>query len=620
MRRLPYRTAAAALGLAAFPLLASGPARAQEPPPDRVEEVVITASRLPAPIDITPGARVIDEAEIEASGAVFAADVLRTVPGLSVFESGGFGGIASVRIRGASADKTLVLVDGAPMNDASQPSGGFDFAAFDLADIRRVEILSGPQGSLWGSDAIGGVIAFTTRETDGLRASAEAGSYGTVRGAAALGRREDRWALGLSLAGLGSDGISKADAADGNPERDGLRTWTAGVNGRLDPTEALRLEARLRWSDSRTEVDGYVPPFFTLGDTPEVATSTGRSGLVRATVQGPLAFEHQLSLSGSDIERAQTGGFPFHYDASRQVWRWTASRSRPEESWGLTVGAERESVHATLSDGTEQDTGTSSAFAVARVRPVERLTLTGSLRWDDPKGYRGVTTGRAAAALDLGGGFSLDGSWGQGFKTPTISQSACDFCFPAGPSVSLKPERAEGWDLGGRWVSADGRVRARVSGYRLAVRDQIDFVFDPVTFDFRYRNIARTLTRGLEAEAEADLGAGVSARAAWAWTDAVDQSTGARLLRVPERQGSVALGWTGERGHALLTVRGESDQADAGGVRKGFVTADAAGGWRLNETVELTLRIENLADERYQEVLGYGEPGRSAYAGVRLRY
>src|SRR5207244_11608743 len=125
-----------------------------------------------------PAARAITRQEIELRQASFAADVLSTVPGLSLSRNGAFGGITSVRMRGASADKTLVLIDGVVQNDASQPSGGYDFANLELADIERVEILSGPQGSLRGSDAIGGVIAFTTREEDGWRASLEGGSYG----------------------------------------------------------------------------------------------------------------------------------------------------------------------------------------------------------------------------------------------------------------------------------------------------------------------------------------------------------------------------------------------------------------------------------------------------------
>ena len=126
-----------------------------------LDEAVVTATRLPSLVDQAPGARIVTAEDIEQRQTSFAADVLDTIPGVSVARTGAFGGVTGVRIRGASTDKTLVLVDGVPMNDPSDPNGAFDFAALDLADIDRVEILSGPQGSLWGSEAIGGVVAFT---------------------------------------------------------------------------------------------------------------------------------------------------------------------------------------------------------------------------------------------------------------------------------------------------------------------------------------------------------------------------------------------------------------------------------------------------------------------------
>ena len=113
----------------------------------QVSDVVVTATRLPAIVAETPGARVIDSQTIQERGAVFATDILSDVPGLSVYRAS-FGGVASVRMRGASQDKTLVLVDGVAVNDPSQPAGGFDFSGFDLGDVSRIEVLSGPQSSL----------------------------------------------------------------------------------------------------------------------------------------------------------------------------------------------------------------------------------------------------------------------------------------------------------------------------------------------------------------------------------------------------------------------------------------------------------------------------------------
>jgi len=611
MSRLAVSTAVLAL--------AAGTAAAQPPTP--VAEVVVTAGRLPQPLAASPGARVIGERDIERLQATVATDVLRLVPGLSVSRNGAFGGISSVRQRGAASDKTLVLIDGVPVNDPASPSGGLDFSILDLADVSRIEVLSGPQGSLWGSDAIGGVIAFTTRELDGWRADAEAGSFGVFRGSAAAGLSTDDYAYGVSASAFDADGISKADAADGNPEADGFRNLTLGANGRLRLSDRVALDGRLRYNAAETQIDGFPAPTFRLADTDERSESDSLTGFVRARVSDVAGFDHAISLSGLRSDRATLGGdFPSSLSARRAVWRWQADRARPRDRWALTIGAEREDTEADLSDGARQDLGATAVFAVARVRASGRLTLTGSVRHDDPDRYDGQATARLAAAYDLGSGVTVSASFGQGFKTPTISQTACDFCFPAGPATNLRPETAEGFDARLAWrSSADGRFDAAATAWRLEVEDQIDFVFDPADFTFRYRNIDRTRATGLELEGSARLAGGFEARAAYGYTDAEDRTTGERLLRIPEHQGSATLFWSGDRADAALTVRAESDQADAGGERDGFAVVDVAGSWGVTDRVRLTARVENLFDARYQEALGYGEPGLSAYVGVRLR-
>ena len=205
-RSLLFATAAAVF----IPL--SAHAQSVESSDDTLPEVVVTATRLPAIVADTPGARVIDRATLDQRGAVFAADILGDVPGLSVVRSGAFGGVAQVRMRGAAPGKTLVLIDGVPVNDPAEINGAFDFSGLELSDIERIEVLSGPQSSLWGSDAIGGVIAFTTRELDGIAAEAEAGSFDTARGRLAAGVSTGRYGFGAWVSHFDTDGISAADA------------------------------------------------------------------------------------------------------------------------------------------------------------------------------------------------------------------------------------------------------------------------------------------------------------------------------------------------------------------------------------------------------------------------
>ena len=610
-RSILYAMAAAML----LPVPAWG--RTTDGPDGTLPEVIVTATRLSAIVTRTPGARVIDRRTLDQRGATFAADILGDLPGLSVVRSGAFGGVAQVRMRGASPGKTLVLVDGVPVNDPAEINGAFDFSGFDLSDIERIEVLSGPQSSLWGSDAIGGVIAFTTRDLDGLAAGLETGSFDTVRGRLAAGVSTGRYGFGAWVSQFRTDGISAADEAGGNPEADGFASTTAGVRGRFAFSADVAIDGALRWTDSDADLDGFPAPAYALADTSDTQSSRQWSGFGRLRLKAS-GLEHQFSLSASDIARETVSAFPSAFEADRQALRWQADGTL--RGMDFVIGADREETRGRLSTGRTEQLGTTSAFATARIEPTERLKLTGAMRFDDTGDFGAKVTGRVSGALDAGAGFILSAAGGTGFKAPSISQAVCDFCVSSRPFPALRPETAEGYEAAIGWASADRRIEARATVYRLGVDDQITYVVDPGTFESVYVNVARTATDGVELEARARLGQGFDLGLAWAWTDARDETTGARLLRVPEQAGSATLGWTGRRLSGALTVRGEGDQDDAGGIRPGFITANLNGAWVLTEAVTLAVRLENLADRRYQQVFGYGEPGRSGFVGIRLRY
>ncbi|WP_313447232.1 TonB-dependent receptor domain-containing protein, partial [Brevundimonas sp.] len=566
------------LSTAAIATAFAAPAFAEDA--TQLDEVIVTATRIPAIVADTPGARVIDGKTIAQRGAIFAADILADVPGLSVTRSGAFGGVAQVRMRGATPGKTLVLVDGAPVNDAAEPNGAYDFSSFELADIARIEVLSGPQSSLWGSDAIGGVISFTTQEIDGLRAEAEAGSFDTVRGRVSAGVANETYAFSAYASRFDTDGISAADEADGNTEADGFRSTTLGAKGRYVLSDAVKVDGSVRWNKSKADIDGFPAPNYALADTADTQESEQWSGFGRVTAKA-LGLTHQFSVSASDLDRSSvSGGFGSTFTGDRQAYRWQANGQAQDIDYAF--GVERNEASAALSSGLSRDLSITSVFGVAQYE-VGALNLTGGLRYDDTDDFGSKTTGRVSAAYDLAGGFILSGAYGTGFKSPTVSQAVCDFCFAPRPYPELKPETADSVEIALGWASADGRFDGRATLYRLNVEDQITYTAG------RYINVARTRSDGFELEGRALLGGGFDLTLAYAWTDATDRTTGARLLRVPEHAGSATLGWTGDRLSGALTVRAEGDQDDSGGfstvARDGFVTAN------LNAAYELTDQV-----------------------------
>ena len=592
-------------------------AQVQEPIPTPVQDLVVTATRLPTPETLAPDAEVISGQDVQLRQASFAFDVLDTLPGVQTSRQGAFGGVTSVMIRGAPSDKTLVMIDGAPVNDPSSPEGSFDFSTVDLADVDRIELLEGPQGALWGSDAIGGVVSIVTREPSGWRASAEGGAFGTVRSTAAIGVSNDREALGADVGWYGSDGISKADAADGNTERDGMESLTGQVNGRYRVSDWLTLDAKARINWSHVDLDSFGGPTGVI-DGPDSQHGWVGTGFVRARIQGPLGVEQELRLDGMALDRTDDsffGGtdFPFEAKGRRLDWRWTAQKTGLGPN-SLMVGVERQDDHEDTGDG-GRSAHNWAGFAIWRFAPDGPLSTTVSLRRDDPSGYAGVTTARASGVLKLGGGFSANGSFGQGFKAPSIFETTypCFECTPPGAAVGLRPEHARGFDGGLTWSSPGGRVTARLTGYQLTIRDEINYLLPQ-----GYVNIDRARTRGAQAELDAALGWGLALKAQYAYAHARDE-TGAPLLRVPAHSGSVELDWSRGRAEAALVVRSQSSAQDVYGVIRPFTVANLSGAWRLNPHLQLTARVENLTDVHYQEAYGFGEPGLGLYVGIRLK-
>jgi vitamin B12 transporter len=630
MTRSLSRTAGLSAGLSAGLILIAGPALADGDIPTPVQQVVVTATRLPSRVDQTPDLYVIDSQELELRDAMFADEALATVPGVTVAGDGAFGGVTSAFLRGMGSDKTLVLIDGVPVDDPSLPAGGFDFSTLDLFDVQRIEVLTGPQGSLWGSDAIGGVISITSREPDGLRAAVEGGSFATARAGVATGVSRDAYAFGLSLSGLRTDGIPKAA---GTSVDDPFSTWTGTLNGRARLTDRIAVDGKLTFDQGRAFEDGFPPPAFALGVVGDLYKTESVSGFVRVKAKGLLGLDQELTVLGADglrVSRCGNSAYycdtPYKYRGARDELRWTAGLGSADTPYAVNFGVERKDERARLSDSSSKNLGETSAFVVGRIDPVHRLSTTLSVRYDAPDSYRSVVTGRAGAVLDLGRGFRATATWGQGFKTPTISELACDFCFPAGPAPNLKPERAEGEDAGLGWRSADGRFDLTTTWYRLEVHDQIEYAS---TFPYRYVNVERVRSQGIESQATVSLKNGLYARASYAYTDARDETTGSAQLRIPRNQGSLVLGWTGARAHAAVTLRAEGEAPDVpvdGSftpetvARPGFATADLAAGVKLTRNLEATLTVRNFTDQRWQEVFGYAEPGAWAMAGLRLRY
>ena len=584
-----------------------------------IDTIVVTGTRIEQTAAETGSTiRVIESAEIEAKGFGYALDAIAGAPGVTVNQNGAFGGSATVRIRGASSDQTLVLVDGVSVNDASSPGGGFNFARLDTENIERIEILSGPHSTLWGTDAIGGVVSITTkRPGEGLTgdAFAQAGSFGMFRGGTSVSNAGAAGDFRLAATQVGTDGISRADVRNGNTEDDGFDSHTLSAQGGLNLPAGARIDGSVLFNDSRTEFDSFA--FGAQGnvaDGDELNETEERSAQLSLTA--PLLdgrLDNLLLIGRSGIDRHNfSDGAPSHAaEGERTLFRYQGTLTMDDRNT-LAVGAEREESTARQTRST-----LGGLFALYEFRPVEALTLTGGLRSDDHDRFGSETTARLAAAWQASSSVTLRGSWGQGFKTPTMFQTTFFCCGAAAPNEELKPERSEGVDIGAEWRSAGGRGQAGITVFQQDTVDLIDFSFAAGG----YSNIAEVESRGVEITAGWNLTRSLALSADYAYIRALE-GDGSPRLRVPRHSGDLMLNFNPAgafSGTVLLRFNGR-ESIQGGGELDDWTRVDINARYDLSGSVEVFGRIENLFDTHYQQVLGYGTPGRSGSLGARWRF
>ena len=586
-----------------------------------LDPVIVEGSRLnQTATEVGSSVTIITAEEIEELGFDFALDAVAAAPGVTINSNGAFGGSASVRIRGASSEQTLVLIDGVAVNDPTSPGGGFNFARLDTENIERIEVLKGPQSTLWGTDAIGGVVSITTKRPDeGLGGSVfgEYGSFNTFRGGASVENANDTGDFRLAIVGMSLDGISKADENDGNSEDDPYQALTLSAKGGLNLGGDARLSADVLWTDAESDFDASGGPG---GDADRVSETEELS--VNVSLTGSLLdgrLENLLLIGYSDISRENfsNGASSFTSEGDRTIYRYQGTLSINEMNT-LAFGAEREESNAN-----GDDTSIDGLFALYEFKPTTQITLTGGLRVDDHERFGSETTGRVAAAFNPNDQLTLRASWGQGFKAPTIFQTTFFCCGATEPNADLQPETSEAFDIGLDWRSTDGRAEAGITYFDQETENQIDFSFAVGG----YQNIDQVDSRGVELYGAYQLTDSLSVSADYAYIDAED-GVGNVVARVPEHSGDVTLSIDPEgpfSGAVLVRYNGEEqDDTDFDGVPDTPVDAwtrvDLTGSYDLNDQVEFFGRVENLFDEEYQQILGYGTPDLSGYLGIRLRY
>ena len=539
---------------------------------------------------------------------------LDRLPGVSFARSGGLGSQTSLFVRGANSEQLLIMVDGIRVEDTAAPSGGFDLGTLLSGGIGKIELLRGSNSLAWGSDAIGGVLAVTGDEHQGERASFEYGANQSLDAEAGIGIAGYSYKLNLDGGFARSDGISAFSAGT---EPDAFRQWHIGARGKFDLTGDLKLVAAGRYADSKIDFDGFPPPLYSFADTPEYQTTKQGSGRVGFEYSGN-SLNLASGVAMSDTRRAYYdptyGSAPNFNTEGRAVHANLTGRADLAQHWTLDFGGDADWSRFSTTFDPRQSARIIGAHALLGYHG-DRLNVTAGARIDDHDRFGSRTTLGANASFDIGRGWRLRGSWGEGFKAPTLSQ-----LYGYGHNDKLKPETSEGFDAGLEYGQRNGAGHFAVTLFR---RDSSNLI------DYRsptgYFNIDRSRAEGIELEGGVALDDRLRVQASYSYLKATDRSTGKLLARRPSQLASASLDWRTPL-HDLTLGADLRLVGDSFDDRGNFTSLDGYGlltlraSVPLGEHLELYGRVENVTDAKYQTVAGYGTYGRSAYGGVRVKW
>lgn len=597
--------------------------------------IVVTASRAEQAADDTPASvTLIGEDRIIRLGSPQVVDFLRLVPSVAVATSGPAGSLTQVRIRGAEANHTLLFIEGIRAND---PAAGneprFELLNADLAS--RIEVVRGPQSALWGSEAIGGVVAVdgALPGAGGTQGLVEYGSRDSWRGAARSSVGDVDRGLSIGVAGQGSDGI---DSFAGNGERDGYRNFSLRTAGRFRLSPDLQLGASGFALLGKSEFDGYDPFTFQRADTLDENRNRLAAGRLFAEVGDRKASYviASASLLGSS-NRNRVDDDP--------VNRTSASRRTIGLEGGYQLGKHK--LLAALEGEREQFEARDTAYGgfTNQDRSRRRQSLTAEWRASDLgplsaglairhgifSRFKDTTTFRASAKVDFGSGVSVAGNYGEGIAQPSFFDLYGFFPGSFIGNPALRPESSRGGEVSLRYQATKGS--AALTYYRQRLKDEIVDVFDSTTFTSSTANASgRSKRQGVELEGAYHLSELLHLTASYAWLDASEPgiSGGATIKeqRRPRHSGSVALdGQSGRLTYgAALTYSGRRVDTNFDVFPSQRIRLDpywlASGrlAYRVSHSLEATLRVANAFDGEYQDVVGYRTEGRSVHAGLRL--
>lgn len=602
------------------------------------EEFVVTATRNEQTIASSGSSvSVLSQQEIESSGERTLLPLLNRVPGVYATQVGGVGANSTVRIRGADSDQTLVLIDGMRVNDPSSPQGDFDFAAFALTDVERIEVLKGPQSAVWGGDAIGGVINIITPRGEGpakARASIEGGSYGTYKIGGSINGGTESGHYALSSTFLHTDGFSRNKLGT---EEDGAEIFAFSGRGgyKVAPNYFINVAAHI--SSLKADTDPSLSS--ASGDGPGTSERFLFSGQIDNIVTtGTL--ENKLSVFSLYADREATNprlATPTTYYTAESYGVEYQGTLRAQDNLVLTFGGrfqEDQAVNEVGGGGKSKVTqfdgpaDNYSGFLQAAWNPLDNLYLTLAGRSDD-FGLGGLNnTWRTTTSYLLAPTSTrFHASYGTGAKPPTMYQSYFNGPDPIyGGTLQGNPdlavETSEGYDVGIEQSFFDKRLSIDATYFQQDIENMIVYEIVQYSVLSTYNNVDNVSSEGVEVSLSARPVDWLNVTGGYTYLISQDQATHLDLARTPRETAFVGVQLAPADpllvGVEVRYVGPQFNRSQQRDPLDAFTLVNLTGSWKLDDRTEVFARAENLFDVDYEVIKNVGEPGRSGYLGLRM--
>lgn len=644
---MSFRSSSLLAGVAIATVSFAAPALA-----DTAGEVVVTATRTSTDADrLANRVDVIDRAEIEAKGLVTLADALRQAPGLSVVSTGQPGAQTSVFTRGTNSKHTLALFDGIRLNDPTAPNGQYDFGQDLLGDVEAVEVLRGPASSVYGSDAIGGVVNILPRRgADKAFApwfDVSAGTQETYRGVAGASGTVGGFSYGASIDAFTTEGFDQVPerftTRTGHKDGSDIRSFTGTAAYAF--TDALSVDALVRHRTSRAEFDTFSGGvFFDLrADDPDLEIDSDDYTVWR--IGGTLTTGAFVTrLSGGQVlnerEEHDGGAVTTKVEGERNFLDLTSTWSQDDlgalsdvrVTFGGGFSSERTDNASTLfTNAISAEEDSKALFAVAQGRIGKGTDVSTSLRWDDNENFGDHTTYAIGVSQDFSDLFAplrVYASYGTSYKAPTLSERYGTNFFNIG-NPNLKPEEGKSAEVGFDYTPIEA-LKFGASYFDTEITNLIEYNFATT----RNINIGRAEIDGFETYVQGKLGETATLRAGYVFTDARNPLAFGvkRLARRPANvwslDGAVEVtekltltgGWTWTSSRVDVTYDNNGNFQFGSGRTPGFDYGRIAANYALTDALTLYAAANNVSDVEYENPNAFRGAPRSITLGLRGKF